>query len=356
MMESTFDKEFLRNEAGLVIGISTGYDYVGQHYGDLPSMRAELGIQLPEYPSGVDDFLVKTTPDHLVFGHFKATVPGSKKKYPAAYLGLVDAARTGASPEERFAKALASQKIWFYPAKPDEADSTKDAHSIVAFWDQSQFAIAVRGPEAIAFLERLHTAMKNGNVAVGLPRLLAFLRSGVSFIIASELTPDERRTVSQKFSEDRVLQEAGKASGLAARLAAAGIRVHALAPRWRNPQQSEVKFYINPIQQDRHNSGNFSISEIDDFIAGLPSPFSRSESLKMRMEAVDCRDVNSHLIRHFREQETPLWRTSPWYWLDEPQGVIGLNLDYVVGGQIQFKTLTLTEALDLTKAMTMPSD
>src|SRR5690606_28298750 len=62
------------------------------------------------------------------------------------------------------------------------------------------------------------------------------------------------------------LREAAAKLTIAAELKAAGKRYFALSPRWKDDQESEVVFWLNPMEQQDYNSGSFTVDELRQWI------------------------------------------------------------------------------------------
>lgn len=48
-------------------------------------------------------------------------------------------------------------------------------------------------------------------------------------------------------------------------LAKSGKKYFALSPRWADDQKKEVVFWLNPYDQDKYNSGWFSVQDLKDW-------------------------------------------------------------------------------------------
>lgn len=77
------------------------------------------------------------------------------------------------------------------------------------------------------------------------------------------------------------LEDAVAATGIRERLAKADKRYFALSPRWAAGDAGKITFWLNPMEQDRHNYGWFTLEDLDAWIAGSgPIPMTNAQRQK----------------------------------------------------------------------------
>lgn len=139
---------------------------------------------------------------------------------------------------------------------------------MVAGWDaDTGFCVGGKSAEARAAIQVAHQALVGGRCFI--------LQSGGIFgagglkLIDADLIPSEvdERLRAADLSNLR-LKEAVEASGIRARLEAAGRRYFALSPRWEDEAAGTFRFWLNPMEQDRNNYGWFSLADLEAWADG----------------------------------------------------------------------------------------
>ena len=140
---------------------------------------------------------------------------------------------------------------------------------LVTAWDKKSFGVRVAGKEARIQLQILYNAFQEDNA------MIAFLGSGGPFgnnglclFIISDL-PDFMVDGYRDSDIDILnLTDAVEATGIKKRLEDAGCRYYALSPEWINDTKTELKFWLNPMDQHLYNSAWVTVEELDEWIAG----------------------------------------------------------------------------------------
>lgn len=275
-------------------GFSLGYDFCAEHEFGARYIKDALGIVQADFPLGVEDRTMTQVPETLFFGEYELRSKDKrvKKTMPAALLYLAHI--YGEMPEsipERANRLDASftadvRDKWYEPER----------HDIVSAWtDRSGFAIHVRGEENVARLRELHEAFQRKAMSVADASGMGFIRKALSLVIVDRLPEEVKQAVRERDLAHKRLHDAFEATGIKKRLADAGKRWYALSPRWRNNEEgSELIAFLNPCQQDKYDSGWFTIDELDAW-AHERGPVADGRAVRTALEALD-RDWAYHLV------------------------------------------------------------
>ena len=157
------------------------------------------------------------------------------------------------------------------------ADYIREEWPTKAQWDQSGFIISTIDQAVINFLERLHEASKRGRLMVwsGGAGTNPFARPGL-VIAARDDVPQEMLDHMQTADDQAAaLDKIDQATGIRTRLADAGLRYYALVPQHRSELEKaqkasryDVRYFLNPAQQNQYNHGWFTVEELDMWIEG----------------------------------------------------------------------------------------
>ena len=102
-----------------------------------------------------------------------------------------------------------------------------------------------------------------------------FGTAGLCLIKYSSFSDEEKEEMLQKDHDRKKLMAAAEKTKIAKKLEKAGLGYYALAPQWtdffKKPSfQSKypVIFFLNPKQQDKYNSGWFTVEDLLQWIKG----------------------------------------------------------------------------------------
>jgi hypothetical protein len=248
-MRKTMNPTFLL-DGEKVVGINLDADFCAEHEWGIEQLRRRLGISEDPISQGL--------------------------------LGI-DGRKTTEFPEEYFALPdVDGYKLLVFCDNVKRWDNfeylAREMHlggntPIRAAWDESSFAIAIKGKE-VEFIQQLFEAFKNKDVAIWLGGGGAFGNAGLVIVIAS-LVREEHKAVMLKADESRKrLLEAVKATGIEEKLKAAGKGFFedkgylALSPRWVDEKETAIHFWLNPNDQRKDNCGWFTLQDLLDWIEG----------------------------------------------------------------------------------------
>ena len=261
MRQGTSHVAWLVAENGDLQGISCGSDPCSEHEGGIGELREALGIK-SHYENGLVDRVAKQQPPFLVMRQFQ-----HDDGQPHAWLALGN---------YRYLNAFSFGEGQMPPEQPpffNEVRSDYGNPTLSAAWDSSGVLIYARGTESVRRLEQFHEWVKQQDLALG----NAFTghrsdwhsnASGLVFVKASAIP---QALADQALAEDQKnvrLRKAAAKLGIDQELRAAGLRWFALSPRWADDQETEVKFWLNPMNQQDYDCGLFSVDELRQWAKG----------------------------------------------------------------------------------------
>src|SRR5690606_18676756 len=82
----------------------------------------------------------------------------------------------------------------------------------------------------------------------------------------SKLDPALAQAAYEKDQRKVRLQEAAAKLTIVDELRAAGKHYYALTPRWKDEQESEVVFWLNPADQQDYRCGQYTVEELRQWI------------------------------------------------------------------------------------------
>lgn len=247
---------FVSNEDGTFVGVNLGWDFTSEHEWGIKGLKRDFGIEgvkdgLLKKRLGIEACRVTVLPPHfklfekkgftyLVSDHYRAEDEATKKDL------------------DRMIEAY-----W--------TTYQKDAEEIVlqTAWDGDSFGIAAKGKEGRKYLKELYKAFDTNDAIItfGQDGNL-FSNAGLMLLIASRLPQDYIDSCKEADLDQIALTKASDKTGIHKRLEKAGLRYFACSPRWANDEKTEVKYWLNPMEQKIHNSAWLTVAELDEWIAG----------------------------------------------------------------------------------------
>lgn len=265
MRPATQDIQWVINGNDEVVGLCLGHDHCAEHEWGVRRLRDSLGIS---GGLGVEGRTATQAPPMFRFETYKSSVPkarGSSKageKMPAAVLCVK--AFTGPWDTDNEATPLEmvkNNRVGFI-AHPGESYYKSERHDLSTAWSEDGFIIHVRGAENVKHLTELAALFKQNDLALADPSSWGFSRTGLSVVAPSRMLPEEKALVLEQDQAQARLEAAAKATGIEQVLKDAGKRYYALSPAWADPEQTSVKFYLNPYEQKQFNFGWYTVEEL----------------------------------------------------------------------------------------------
>lgn len=240
-----------------LLGVSLGFDFCAEHEWGTKPLRDAFGVG-EESDIGLESRKTTRVPKHF---YFRTREVDGK---PEAMLIHSDFWKDD---EESINKTL-NYNFGGSGNENSELSSYDNDWEFISAWSENDFAIKVRGEEGVKRLEEVYEAFKNNNIVFGM-KPAALSRGGLFFGIYSNYDEEFKAAVLEQDREALKLEEFVEKSGIRQELREAKCRYFALSqPRWADETKTEVRMWLNPMEQDKNNCGWFSISELRQWIKG----------------------------------------------------------------------------------------
>ena len=258
MRRATMATAWLLSEEGEVEGVALGADACTEHECGVAPLRRSMGVA-DRFEKGLLDRTMTMTPPLLAYAEY-LTEGGE----PAAVLMIGDSHQDltssdlpgWAQGECSFSKRLAEC--------PDG--------ELVCAWDRAGAALHGRGIVQVDRLAHLYRSFCTHDIAFGadlVDRDRHPNGGGLTFVRASTVSPTLRAAALAKDESHARLKIRVEALGIERELREAGKEWFALSPRWKStPDGEDVHFWLNPMRQDDHNSGWFTVDELRQWVQG----------------------------------------------------------------------------------------
>jgi hypothetical protein len=132
-------------------------------------------------------------------------------------------------------------------------------------WNERSFMLAARSEEKKEQLRDLYKSFQSLDVCIWLGGGQFLENPGLTFGIVSRMPKEIFETWETADKAKHLLKEKAAATGIEARLKAAGKKWFALSPR---NEQGQLKFLLNPMDQINDNWGFYTVQELDQWIEG----------------------------------------------------------------------------------------
>lgn len=246
---------FLFDDEGKPIALNFGSDYCAEHEWGIKDIRRTFDMD--DQALGMDKRLVKRPSENIVW--VSAETKGksnSTVKYEGFWL-----------------------RSWSGATEPNEVNFYRDT-TLWTGWSERDFGAFSTDPKEILMLKEFYDALRMPNgAAIWLGGGGVFKNAGFVVGLVSRFPKETRMQWYDTDVAAAKLKEDAEATGIHARLKAAGKGYFACSPR--RAEDGSVKFWLNPEQQDRTNYGMFTVEELDQWIAGagpiLMTPEQRRE-------------------------------------------------------------------------------
>lgn len=247
------DNGLLKNENGHVIGINLGADFCAEHEWGIKGLRQMFGMK--DTGHGIDKRTAHEIPSRRNWntGQTETAVHLIETKKETILLVGVD------KPEKTDAKNMCRFEL-------SRGDYNKD--NLLTAWDERSFGVSGTTIEQRAAIKAIYEAMQGGDFAMWVGGGGVFQNGGLVLAIVSRLPADKLKVMRDADLDREALQKAADATGIAAKLKAAGKNWFALSPKWAKEfkdckSKHDVIFWLNPMQQDIHNFGWFTVEDLE---------------------------------------------------------------------------------------------
>lgn len=221
-----------------LVGINLGADHVAEHEWGIKGIRAKLGIDTSK--TGLAQRKVSKTHSDL---HWLENFQLNKKdkKDKSRWTGIY------------------FERIY----DGDEAYIREGVYGedLLTLWDEDGFCAVSSNPEKVAQLKEVYDAFANNDIAIWLGGGGPFQNAGLAVAIASRLPKEITDSWQQHDVEHNKLMFDFYATGIEAKLKAAGKGYFALSPR--REEDGSLIFWLNPMEQKANNYGWFKLPDLE---------------------------------------------------------------------------------------------
>ncbi len=150
---------------------------------------------------------------------------------------------------------------------------------ITGFWDDSGFCVFGVGAEGRDVVKNIHDAYEKKDLAVWSGRFSGnpFAVGGLVIAVASQVPQHSLDLMYNSHLDALKLEVFVANTRIKETLASSGLRYFALAPAWANDDKTEVKFFLNPMDQGKHNFGWYTLKDLEEWAKGA-GPIVKSPS------------------------------------------------------------------------------
>lgn len=223
------------------VGVGLGADFCSEHEWGIDKIKITFGIDATKI--GVDKRA--TTRSEIYTGEFTQ----DKQKYyfltsymPSWY-------------ENKVKDWKAIIKRYFEYINPD--------NEIHTCWDEKDFAFAVKDKKIIT---KMAEAFENNNILIFVGGQGVFNNGSLNLIIKDKFPEDQCEEMKRIDISYNKLLKAAEKTKIKKKLQKAGKTFYALSPRWVDDTETEIKFWLNPMEQKDNNSMWCNLQDLKDWI------------------------------------------------------------------------------------------
>lgn len=247
MKYSTNDQGIIRDEDDNFVGVNIGWDFTAEHEWGSGGIFRLLGIQNSDKVDGPDRYLIGND-DNIRSGKVAINnqewfVIRCERQYGYGERDLKD----------------------FLPGY------WSDDQDVIGAWSgDSGFVVGVKDQNVH---DMLLEAIDNCDLIVTGRSLFArednpFSGNGMKLMVRSLIPQEWTQAWIEADQAARRLEKAVNETGIKKRLEKAGRRYYALKPHWFGDDETDLRFFLNPCEQQENNFGWFTVEELDQWIKG----------------------------------------------------------------------------------------
>ena len=229
---------------GVTVGVNLGWDWAAEHEWGIKGIKRSFGIA--------------EMPTRKVLGRWARNVTSWPTTREGDCLRLM---------EHDGYLYLVFQNWWRFPGecKLDHEIAPfpfGDQTALAGAWSEADFAARAKIEDDKVLLNDLHQAFKDANVVIWPGGGGAFANAGLCLGIADRMPPEVYEAWEEADTDHLDLLDHARPEKFRKKLNSAGCKFYALRPSWANAEKTEIKWYLNPERQDKHNSGWFTTEEL----------------------------------------------------------------------------------------------
>lgn len=235
-MRKSYESKLIQDNNGL-IGINLGSDMCAEH---------EWGIKDIKDCLGIDDSLI---------GLEKRKISSVFDEYLKWFENLDHDDGNGKWSGFWFGKIYSSPYF----------DGRAFGKDIFCQWDEKGFCVLSNNEKIIKKLKQIYDAFASNDIAVWVGGGGPFKNGGLCIAIASKL-PKAIVNAWEKADLEKIeLDKEVEKTGIISKLYKAGKRYHCLKAE---KFEGELKFWLNPCEQDKNNYGWYTVKDLESWIIG----------------------------------------------------------------------------------------
>lgn len=264
--------DWLKDDNDQVIGVSLSSSHCAEHEWGIKDLYRTLGVKHDENVLGIDRYCVNP--------NMEAVILIEESKNNAAL--IVE--------EPHWVKNLVGKKLndmyngVLYLSGDDE---------LATAWDGKTFGIHVKRPTNIKKLKRIYNAIKDKDAAVWLGGGGPFQNAGLTVGIISVVPQNLKQQMYDAHVDQKKLAEASDKTGIKQKIDelnekyreehkgmyyAPPCGYYALSPSWIGGNRKSaypVMYWLNPMQQDKNESGWYTVEDLLAWAEGRDNPVSK---------------------------------------------------------------------------------
>lgn len=261
---SHHDTKPLYTEDGQFYGIFLAADYTSEHENGIKGISLDFGFK--EYPDYFSE--AKVTSDFMNL--FSKEFISIETIYP---------------PKGKVMKLKTKHKLLCSSMEArEDLDWVKNLTKrytedtlITGAYDERAFALCGHTSEGVALIDEMVEAFRRKDVSIWLSGSLnPFGRGGIAFGITSRIPEELTSLYDERKEAQRDLEARAKATGIEDRITAVYGKQYALSPgkvlkstvRGDVITRHDVMFFLNPTNQKDHDSGWYTVEDLEAWIEG----------------------------------------------------------------------------------------
>jgi hypothetical protein len=262
-----------KDEQGKTVAINLGADYCAEHEWGIKGIRNMLGMKELNAP----DLKLGTVDQVLEFLNLRSTGPVGLSRMkqttdiPTVHnldtKGLKETSGWGKNKKKHTLWGFAVMESW-YRERFDFKENLRENYynpereELIGYWAENDFAVLM---EDKSIIEEFVDAFSRKDVAVWVGASGPFKNGGLIIAIASRLPAEFVQEMADADLNEIELQRAAAKTGIHSRLAKSDRRYFALSPSWTDESKTEIKFWLNPMDQANNNHGWYSVKDLEDW-------------------------------------------------------------------------------------------
>lgn len=258
-----FRMEWLKNQAGEVVGLNLGADYCAEHEFGIKQLKTILGVQ-DQNPQGISSRKITQTPQENIY-----ILDEVRKKKTGKTMLIVEGRYT----IETINQSLKNLPSDFKPYAPRGQQP-----DLLTAWGEGGLCVVASKEEDKQNLRLIIQALKNQDLAMWLGGGGVFQNAGLVLAIISKVDETQKKTMADADEEALKLKLADEATGIKQQLSEARKGFYALSPAWsesiKRTKDGEIKtaypviYFLNPYEQNQYNSGWYTVEQLQAWTRG----------------------------------------------------------------------------------------